>query len=94
MVVHAEGRHPGYLHDGGEMREIEIAAEKRGQANCKTRPRCEERDPARKRARQNQRGDCPGECDVNGPGDDQGALKRLKGYNVREARVLRVLCVR
>ena len=75
MVVHAEGGHPGDLHDGGEMPGIEIATEKRGQANCKTRPRCEERDPARKRARQKQRGDCPGECDVNGPVYGQGALK-------------------
>lgn|SRR5262249_1174874 len=75
MVVHAEGRHPGDLHDGVEMRELEIAAEECVQANCKTRPGGEEPDPARKRARQKQRGDCPSECDVNGPGDGQGAVK-------------------
>jgi len=75
MVIHAEGRHPGDLDDGGEMREIELPAEKRAQANCKTCCRGEERDPPRKAARQKQRGDCTGEGDVNGPGDGQGAVK-------------------
>ena len=75
MIVQAEGRHPGGLHDGGEMREIKIAAEKRGQVNCKTRSCRKERDPARKRARKEQRGDCASKRDVNGPGDGQGTLK-------------------
>src|SRR5215470_1106340 len=95
MVVHAEGRHPEDLHDGVEMREVETAAEECVQANYKTRPRSEEPDPARKRARQKQRGDCPGECDVNGPGDGQGAVKVksiTRVTTLRRARIASVFC--
>src|SRR5438067_550129 len=96
MVVHAEGQHPGDMHDGGEMREIQIPAEKRAQADCKTCSRSEERDQPGKRSGQKECGDGTGECDVNGPGDGQGALKRLNGYNVKteEERELRALRVR
>ena len=75
MVVHAKGRHPGRLHDGGETPEIGTATKECTQANCQTCQRCEKRDPPRKSARQKQRGDCTGEGDVNGPGDGQGAVK-------------------
>lgn len=71
------------------MREIEIAREKRGKANCKTPSRRKKRDPARKRARQKKCGDCAGECDVNGPGYDQGALKGLRMGRARIAAPVR-----
>src|SRR5437868_15548483 len=79
MVVHAEGRHPRDSDNGGEVREIGVAAEKRGEANCKTRPRCEEGDPARKRARQKQHCDRSCERDVNCPGDHQDFRVRYRG---------------
>src|SRR5947209_18606542 len=69
MVIHAEGRYPWLAHNGVEVRQIEIATEKRRQNNREGRDSSNQGEPARKRARQKEQEYYTGKRDVNRPGD-------------------------
>ena len=75
MIIHSQHRDPGNTHDGGEMGEVDLIAEKRRQTDHESDRSRYKGDPARESTRHKEQHDRADKSDVNRPGDH--ARRRL-----------------
>ncbi len=77
MIIHPERRYPRHTHDRVEVRKIDIMLAKCRNTDREPGDGGDERDPARKTARQNEQHDCARERDINRPSDHRPLRVRL-----------------